>query len=142
MEVLVAAVQEPTRSFSETKRVETNRVQVFGQVRQNLAAQGGNQNIVLDANTAPIGKVDSWLDSHDHTRLQDVLGLLTQPGRLVNIHAQSVADTMFKITTESCLLDDRAGLGIDVMGLRPGGSPRLLVPEPAGQFGRLFQILE
>ncbi len=41
---------------------------------------GGDQNIVLDANTAPFRKVDPRLDGDHHTRLQDGLGLLAETG--------------------------------------------------------------
>ena len=109
--LIAVSVQEPARSLSKT-----NRVQGPGQVGQDLAAVGGHQDIVLDADTAPIGKVDPRLDGHDHARLQDGLGLLAEPGRLVNLHAQAVADAVVKKTAETRLLDDGAGFGIDIMG--------------------------
>ncbi len=61
----------------------------------------------------------------------------------MDVHADPVTEPMVKKTAETCLLDDGAGFGVDVLGLRrPAGSRRFHVLEPSGQFDRSSRTWE
>ena len=58
-----------------------------------------------------------------------IVGLLAEPGGLVDVHAEPVAQAVVKKTAETGLLDDGAGFGVDVSGRHAGpdrGDPALL----------------
>src|SRR5665213_2838935 len=58
------------------------------QVRKHLVTGVGNQHVILDADAAFAGQINSRLDCNDHSRPQFFLGgPLAQTGQFVNIPA-------------------------------------------------------
>src|SRR5262249_14501897 len=57
----------------------------------------------------------------------------------MNVHSQTVTEPMVKKTAETCLLDDEAGFGVDVVGLhaRSDGGDSTLESAQNGSIDRL-----
>src|SRR5438093_791911 len=91
--------------------------QFLADVGQHLTTVGRHQHVVFDANSAPAGQIDSWLNREDHARLENGLRVLPYGGSFMHLQSQAMTEAMSKKLAEALLFDHGPGLGIDVVRL-------------------------
>ncbi len=114
-------------------RLQPHGFDVPGQAGQPAGAGAGDQQVVLDPHAADARQVDARLGRHDHAGAEPALGQLRQAGRLVDLPAQPVAETVDELLAETCVHNHFTSGGIHRLQGRssPGGrdSGRLRTPD-------------
>src|SRR5687767_5812126 len=65
--------------------------------RKDIESRRADDAEILDTDSTPALEIQPWLDRDDVTRLQDVIRVLTQGRKLMNVQPNAVAKPMHKL---------------------------------------------
>src|SRR4051812_24702417 len=67
--------------------------------RKDIESRRGDDTEILDANATPALEIQPWFDRDDVTSLQDVVGVLSQGRKLMNVQPDAMPKPMHELVT-------------------------------------------